>query len=560
MRARSGGTLALLASVAALLLVGTAAAQPAAPAGPAVATGLAHRTLPLPAARAPGPRLLPAGPSTGQVELRADAHDPISVPNEGAEMNVTGFSPPTLPANSTFQVSLIDVIGPYQAVFGIFMNSTSAPIAFYALYGNLTDKLDRLVYWSNLPLYPGQGYLFAVTHVTSGLWQFTLNGVPFDDSIPESTVNLNATASTWSTGLSYAVSTVTASTFTPATVVATVALATLRPSGWYLPRVAVATTVGSLGTSWGIEGNLQHPSLPPGEVVTGPAIAPIATGAELWNGSAQPIVVAITLASATVPANGLVGLSVTATRPTGEPVPGAYLQLLDSAGSSFEPSTVETGPGGNASAVLLAPNASAEISDTVTARSSLLGFYGSGSARLNITAVVHVLLVAPGEVTVAPSATVGIDFRSTDATGRALGGIPLALSVNASALVAPPTAVTDASGLLSARVQAPSTPTTLLLLANVVGAGYWGGAQVVIHVVPPTPPWIDRAGPYLAYGAIAALAAVAILLVVRRARVPPQPLPPFVRDRRPPARPAGSGSAGGAAPPAGNDPPGPGQP
>ncbi len=48
----------------------------------------------------------------------------------------------------------------------------------------------------------------------------------------------------------------------------------------------------------------------------------------------------------------------------------------------------------------------------------------------------HVLLVAPGEVTVAPSATGGIDFRSTDSTGRALGGIPLALSVNASAIEA----------------------------------------------------------------------------------------------------------------------------
>lgn len=546
---RAGPWAALLAiPVAALFVINLpVGVVPTAPSPHPLAAVPSVARNPVDLAKAPG--LRPAGPNLGgEVELRADARDPAAFPNQGAETNLTAFTPVSLPPGAKFQVSVVEIIGAYQAVFGIFQNSTSIPVAFYELFNNTSEALVRYVYWPFLILQSGTSYLFGLVYQTAGKWEFFVDHRPFDDNATIATVDLGTSEATWSSGLSWAVSMITPEAIVPPSVNAPLAFATYQAGRWYLPHLAIATNVGTPGSPWGIEGAQQHPTLAPGEVATGAAIAPLATGSPLWNGPPQPIAISVNVTPSVVPANGFAQVAVTTSRPGGPALPGVFVQLTDSAGSSFEPATVQTGPTGTGSTVLHASNASATQAETLVAVSTLFGFTGNGSTPVTITAVQRVFFDAPNEVTVSPSHTIGIAFRAVAANGSALASLPIAFGVNASASVLPEGALTDGNGSIVATVHAPGAPAQLYLTANVVGAGFWGATHVVVMVKSPPTPWYDLVLPYLGYGVLALAAAALVYLLLVRIRRRPTPLPPFPRVRRP-ATPKGSPPGGPPAQP-----------
>src|SRR5579863_5909387 len=59
--------------------------------------------------------------------LVVETSDPAAMPNSGLRTNITAFSSPTLPADTSLQVSVTETIGAYDAVFGIFLNDLLPP-------------------------------------------------------------------------------------------------------------------------------------------------------------------------------------------------------------------------------------------------------------------------------------------------------------------------------------------------------------------------------------------------------------------------------------------------
>jgi hypothetical protein len=493
--------------------------------------------------------LAPRPDGTGQSEIRADANDSSAVPFWGIESNFTGYAPGPLPPSSSFQVSTIAIVGPYEVVFGIFENDRLAPVAFYAVYQNASDTLLRLVYWPSLVLVPGEGFLFALVRTTGSEWEVSVNGVPFANDPANATLNLSVPAATWTRAIGFAETAyVGGSGFVPPTVTATLTFATLTAAGWYLPTRATVTNIGQLGTPWGIEGTAQHPTLAPGEIVSGPSIAPVPNGTALWAGGPVPLSVGLSFSRTTVPANGFVDLSVSVTRPGGVPVPDVYLQFRDTLDGGFAPPTVATGAAGNATGLFQAPNLSATALDTLSANITLFGFHGNASLPITVLGVVYVTLEGPASANVAPSGAVGLTFRALDPNGTPLGGLAVVFAVNASAHVTPAAAFTGSDGSVHAEVAAPSTSGTLRLVATVEEAGYWGACAVTLRVAPTPPTWYDPILPYLAPAGLAIVGGILLFFAVRWLLRPNRPLPPLARIRPPPRRPVPPPPVGPAQP------------
>ncbi|MCI4362589.1 MAG: hypothetical protein L3J77_05310, partial [Thermoplasmata archaeon] len=311
---RRGLALALALLVGALVLLplsGERAPGAEGPGAPVAGPPALFHALP---AAARGLAASPSSPSAlgASARMLVGTEDPASVPNDGIATNLTAFPNVPLPADSSFQTGAEEVIGGYEAVFGLFTNTAMAPTAFYTVFTNTSDQTARLEYWTALPIVEGAPYDFVLQRTNGTVWTLTVNGEPFGDNASTADFDYGALAATWLGGLTFSELAIYATTTTvPATYVATSAIGVHLPSGgWYLPRNATANYTGPVGASWGVEGRIQLASLAPGELDSGTSFAPIRNSSPLWNGGALPVVVSVSFDAPSVLGLGVVGVTV----------------------------------------------------------------------------------------------------------------------------------------------------------------------------------------------------------------------------------------------------------
>lgn len=501
-----------------------------------------------------GPRL-PLAPaiSGGQAEIRVDAADPLAVPNAGLEVNLTGYTSTLIPPSASFEVSAVDIVGAYQAVFGLFQNTTLVPTPFFAVFTNTTDKLLALRYWFGFPIDPGAGYEFALTRATGTNWSFTLNGAPLGGNASAAGFDFGVPAATWASGISFSeLALYGASPVLPPNVTVSLDFATLRPSGWYLPTLARASFVGSVGRPWGVEGNLQHPTLAPGETVSGIDIAPLLNGTDLWSGGPDSVSVSAQLPIATLPSLGSTRFSVSVSGPSGA-LSGVAVSFGGGAGGVYAPATVLTDPTGTAATVFTAPNVTSRTLAALRATVSTFGYRGNATADLNVTASVQVFLRAAANVTVPVSSTTAVTFTAATASGAPIPGLLVTFATTGAGGIQPTAAQTDGSGGVSVELLAPGAESDLQLRATVVEAGYWGSVVVGVHVAPrPVTGTTLSTVLYLGLGAGVAGVVLALVVRERRRRAPTLPLPPLPRLRAGPHAPGRAEEATHRPPSSGN--------
>ncbi|MCI4363922.1 MAG: Ig-like domain-containing protein [Thermoplasmata archaeon] len=533
----------LLAALLALPLApaGFAASAPVAPpAGHELPAGPIAPSLPTAGGSPRHPSL-----GGGSGELLVEPLDAALAPASGVEMNVTAFVPPALPPDASFQLSLVVVLGAKEAVFGIFENTGSAPLPFLAVFSNRTDQYLSLAYWRNLSLAVGTGYGFELLRTTGTSWMLEVNGVPFGGSTTNATVDFGVSTMSWDRGVSFSETVSFASTsYVPPSVQVPVAFATLEAGGWYLPRPAVANESGSPGGPWGIEGRLQHPTLAPGEVVSGPRVAPVASGTALWTGGPVPVRVGVNLAPTNPLAFGTVSVTATVADENGTPLPSVPLTVSDSNGSAFFPAEVTTDQNGSALTAFDAPNVSAPGPDPVRASVALLGYVGVGVGSIASDPPVELSLVGqsvPGRLS--PGASAGFSFLLVDPSGHPASGVAVLFSLSGPGAVTPNAGATGGTGEVGVSVSSYGPRGELVVTATVKAPGYWGHGVARVNVAPSPPTLADRLAPYL--WVFVVLAVAGVIAVVYFVRTRPKgampvlrlPLPRRRTPLRPPAQP-----------------------
>ncbi|MCI4356728.1 MAG: hypothetical protein L3K18_06270 [Thermoplasmata archaeon] len=549
----------------------------AAPSGAGAARGSSTRPGDAGVAVAP---LRPISPSAlgAAARMVVTTSDPASVPNDGLGTNLTAFGTASFPANSSFQTGAEEVIGAFDAVFGLFTNDKTAPVAFYEIFTNSSDQVVRLEYWNALPVAPGAPFDFRIQQTSGTVWTLTVNGALFDGSSANATFDYGAVTADWAAGVGFSEIAIYSTTTTvPSSYIATTALYVHRPTtGWYLPRNATATYTGPPGAAWGVEGRNSLPSLAPGEVESGTSLATVRTNSSLWSGGPVPVQVAVAPTAATVPGLGVIGVTVNVSTLSGAALGDVPVYVGDTLGGNASPSTVLTSSSGSGATLLTAPNESASEADLLVATVTILGYFGSASAPITVTASVHVDVVpSPPTLAIGPGGSTSVTFRTVDTTGRSYPGVALTFGTaelgdpNASGahlvLTATPDAgITDASGNLTIVVTAPPGAGAFALVATVTALGAWGHANVHVDVRPPPPTFWQRYGttiilPVVAL-AVVGVIVIAVALSVRRERRRRPPLPEM--DLRTLRQERGSGGSEGTigTPPVTRTPPASGNP
>ncbi|HEV2448865.1 MAG TPA: hypothetical protein VGU43_00435 [Thermoplasmata archaeon] len=486
-------------------------------------------------------RLRPVTVSEGlRPELRGGTAEQIVYPNDsalapatGVETNITQFTPISMPPLSSFQVSLAVVLGTVEVVFGIFQNTGHAPTAFRAEFSNRTDNYTSLAYWTNFTLQVDSSYGFALMHGGGTNWTLSIDGQPFGGSAANATTDCGVSAITWDRGVSFSVNVAYGpSTYVPATVGVPLAFATFRAGSWYLPQLGQATEIGSAGSPWGIQGRAQHATLAPGELASGPLIAPVANNTTLWTGGPVPIDVALQLSAATAPAFAAVGVTAVVTDGPGAPLPSVPLGFFDSNASTFFPAETLTNASGGAISAFTAPNASAASTDTVHVVVEILGYQGSAVGTVQITPAVE-LLLSPGSVPsrINPGATASVTFFVRTMGGAPVAGVAVLFTLSGPGAVEPVAAASDSGGAIPVSVVSDGQRAPLEVLAKVAQPGYWGHGSARLDVATAPPTLNDRLQPYfLPVGVAIVVAAILVVWWWRRrprGELPPLKLPAY---------------------------------
>jgi hypothetical protein len=504
--------------------------------------------------------------------------DHASVPNDGITTNLTAFPALTFPSHSSFQTGAEEVIGSHEGVFGLFTNDQRPPTAFYAIFQNVTDQSEKLLYWVGLPIAEGASYQFTLARTNGTLWTLTVNGQLFGDNASIATFDYGALTATWLGGVSFSEVAIYASATTvPKSYDAGTAFAVHLPtSGWYLPRNGTANFTGPVGASWGIEGRVELVALAPGEVRSGTALAPVRSTSPLWTTGTLPVTVTVQLTASSALGLGVIGVIVNVTTLSGNAIANVPLYVGDTLGGSATPSTVVTITDGSASTLLNTPNVTANSIDVVHASVSILGYSGSASAPFTVTPPVEIVVDAGGRaITMAPGATDPLTVRTLDVSGKPYPQVALTLtgefagnlsgiSGGTGVIVEPSAGVSDPNGSFPASLLAPSMGGEYAVLVSVASLGAWGHLTVNVSVRPPPPSFWDKYGSSrivpITGAAIALGLVVLAVLWFRRRRAKRAPLPEMdLRRLRQETEATGRPTADGV-PPVSRTPPGSGTP
>jgi hypothetical protein len=488
---------------------------------------------------APGPDPR-ASVSGGESRLLVNAQDPSAVPNTGIESEISGFATNPLDPLTAFQIGSEETIGSYDAVFGLFQNSTFGPAGFFEVFTSATDQTVHLAYGSPQVIVPGVQYVFAL--VANGTtWTLRVNGEPFAATMAASSFDFGVADATDAAGIDFyttAFYTVGTATVVPTIITVPTAFAVEEASGWYLPVAESATFLGTASTAWGIAGRAQSPALAPGEVVTGTSVAPIANGTTLWTGGPVPVDIALTLDQPTLTATLTLLANVTVRAPSGGPLPGVLVVLRDDHGG-LAPPPDPTGADGRAQLALVTPNVTAPVTDEVTVSSAILGYAGSASEPVTLTPPVEVVLsLTPGDPTVVENGSIALTVSATTPGGAPVTFVALLVTSEGDGEVTPTYGFSDARGHSVVTFVAGARPGLVKIIATVDQPGAWGTVTSEVRVViPPQNPWIE-AEPYIILALVAALV-VAVAVALRRRKPRALPELDFLRGARaaPPAPP-----------------------
>jgi hypothetical protein len=519
---------------------GPGSAAPTSTHAPSVAPRLTDAVVP----SVPGrPVTSPDSSGGASIRMLVTTADRASVPNVGLATNLTAFPGTTYPANSSFQTGAEEVIGTYEAVFGLFTNDQTVPTAFYAIFSNTSDQSVRLEYWAGLSVFSGAAYDFQLVESNGTVWSLSVNGEPFGDSATASTFDFGARESTWIGGIGFSEVAIYSDTTTvPVSFVATTALAVERPGGsWYLPVNGTANFTGPSSAAYGIEGRSQMSEFAPGEVASGTSLAAVRATEVLWTTGPVPVDVGVELSSATVSGLGVVNVQVNVSSPSAVPLGTVPVYVEDSLGGNATPSTVYTEADGVAATILVLPNESSTVGTTVRAVVTILGFVGSGSTGLTIEPSVQVIVTPnSAHLSIAPDANGTVTFQTSTTTGQPYPGVALTISSGApgtgggppeaAGVVPEPSAgTTDLSGSLAVVLTAPPIAGSYAIVAVVSDFGVWGQATVHVSVEAPPPTLWQRYGPSVIVPALViglvAVVLIALVVMVRRRRGPRQSLP-----------------------------------
>jgi hypothetical protein len=532
---RSIGALSVLFLLAAILVVPGLPAVRAAASPPTRSPGpptVLERVVD--AAGRPAP-ILPAL-SGASARMLVSTSDPNAVPNDGIATNLTAFPSVSYPKNSSFQTGAEEVIGGFDAVFGIFTNDVMAPVAFFEVFNNSTDASVRLEYWTGLPIVAGEPYDFQLTSVGAWTWSLSVNEVPFGDNTSTAQYPFGASLATWAGGVAYSeVAIYSETTTVPSSYLATTALAIHRPgSGWYLPVQGAAHYIGPPSDSWGAQGRAQIPELPPGAVQSGTSYAAVDSSSTLWTGGPVPVDVSLALDEPSVTGLGADGVSVSVTTVDGAALGGVPVYIGDSLGGNASPATVLTASSGSSSTLFLAPNVTAAATDTLQATVTVLGYTGGASAGVSVTPAAEVVVSAePYTLAMTPNENTTLTFHTSSPSGAPAGEVYMTFEAlifdaapgSALTLVTYPSAgITNGSGVLTVSVLAPPGAGTFAVYAQVASLGAWGHANVSVSVRSLAPSFWQQYGPAvtdggLGLGAVFVLAAIGLWLRQRgRAR------------------------------------------
>ena len=138
-----------------------------------------------PSGRVPGLRPLETGPALQPMAngLGAQGHlivsptDPRVVPNDGIRTNITAFDYVPIGPDDSFQVAVEEVIGGYDAVFGIFDNYARGPVPFFDVFTNQSVHSVHLAYGTQ-PVSGGTAYEFDLRASGGTVWTLRMNGAP----------------------------------------------------------------------------------------------------------------------------------------------------------------------------------------------------------------------------------------------------------------------------------------------------------------------------------------------------------------------------------------------
>ncbi|MCI4336443.1 MAG: hypothetical protein L3K17_04510 [Thermoplasmata archaeon] len=471
----------------------------------------------------------------GQGRLFVNTTDPGVVPNTGLRTNITAYFPLAFPSNSAFQAAVEEVIGNDTAVFGVFQNDLTYPVAFFSVFSNATDATLHLAYWSSLILSTGVSYDFALVAGTGTVWTLTVNGELFDDNASEAAFDFGATHATWGGGLGFSeVSIYAGAPSTPSEVQVPLCMAVRSSTGWYLPHSAQTYSILNGGAQWGVEGRAQDPLLAPGELVTGASISNVTNGSSLWTGGPIPVSVTLSLSATVVPSTSRVEALMSVAGPNGIPLPDVALDVQDSSDGYFSPAAVETNETGAGVSLFVAPNVTARGPDLVRATVTLFGFQGNSSASVVVLPAAQVLLSAgPNAVTLIEGSSMNVTILATDLNGSPESGLLVLFTVSGGNLQFVPYTTTGIGGTATVTLTFPASIESVLLIGEASTPGYWGHVSVRFTTVPPPPTVWDTWSPYLFVGIIVGAAALGLFLMERGRRRRLRPIPPIVLPPEP---------------------------
>ena len=467
-----------------------------------------------------------------QVRLIVSTTDSAAMPNSGLRLNITPFVEPLLGPDTSFQAAVEETIGNFDAVFGLFTNTGTAPIPFFSVFSNTTDATVHLAYWPTATTAPETSYDFELAWTNGTDWQLDVNHQVFGGNDTAGAFDFGTTEATWLPGLSYSEIALSASgTPAPGTLSTPLAFAVLQASGWYLPDEAEAAFSPSSGAAWGIEGRLQHPTLAPGELVSGTGIAIVSNGTELWAGGRVPVYVVVGAPSGT---RGLttVAVSVGVVTSAGAPVPGATVYLSDQLAGGFTPDSVQTGGNGTVAGAFSAPNVTANTSDLLSAVVTTFGYEGYTDVAMAIEPALHVVVLGLSDgTTVSPGGTVVLAFVTQTPSGAGQPGVFLSFDASGGSL-SPSYGLTGSDSTLQTTLTAPNATGYVLVRAIVDAGGEWGEASVNVSIAPAAPPLLTGTDLEIGGALGVTVIAVAAALWLRRRAARRPPVPPMRFPRR----------------------------
>ncbi|MCI4319824.1 MAG: Ig-like domain-containing protein [Thermoplasmata archaeon] len=539
--------------------------------GPPIRTGhLSADREPSPSAEiAPAFRPVGSLPNAGgEGRVLVSTSDPSAVPNSGLRLNVTDFASNPLPSNSAYQLGAEEVIGNFEAVFGLFANPSTSAVPFFSVFTNRTNQNVHLAYWSTLSLVPGDSYDFELVHTNLTNWTLTVNGAMFAGNASAGVFDFGSPQATWLSSIGFSQVALFPSTPSlPSVVTLPLALAVLTGGGWHLPTDGTASFSGAASAQWGVEGRNQHPTLAPGEVETGSAIGNVTNGTGLWNGGPVQVRVGLTFDTPAVVATIPVVATVSVSTIGGAPLPAVSVYLHDAHQGVFLPGSPVTNGSGAANSLFRTPNVTASLLDPVTANVTLFGYVGQTIASVALSPPTQVLLsVSPTSPVLRPNGQIELDFHAVDLAGVAVPGAIVEFSASGDASLTPNSGVTDHAGGLTVNLSAGPTPSVVTITATVAGLGEWGSKQVIVEVRTGGggPSLLAQLTPYFALLAVGVVVGLLVFLERRRRRnrpVPAMALKSYsdrLGSRPPPTGPASPGS--NAPDPANRTPPSAGSP